>query len=62
VSVPWTTIDAAAEQLALHPRTIRRAISNGELPGYKFGKALRLRADEVAVWAESKRIPSATSR
>lgn len=40
-------------------RTIRRAVSAGELRGFKFGKAVRVRLDDLDSWAESKTIPNA---
>lgn len=47
----------------LHPITFRRAISAGELRGYKFGprKGIRVRLSDAAQWAESKRVPNARS-
>lgn len=55
----WVPLPAAAERLSLCDRTIRRAISRGELRGYKFGKAVRVRLDELDAWAEGKAIPNA---
>ena len=49
----------AAERLSLCERTLRRAISAGELQGFKFGKALRVRLDDLDRWAESKAMPNA---
>lgn len=53
------TLDAGAEIAGLHTRTLRRAISNGELTGYKFGRALRIDLDELDRWIASKAIPTA---
>lgn len=53
----WVPLSAAAERVSLCERTLRRAISAGELTGYKFGKALRVRLDELDAWAESKAMP-----
>lgn len=55
----FTAINDAAAVVGLHPRTLRRAISNGELPAYKFGKALRIRVVDLDRWADSKRMPAA---
>lgn len=52
------TVTLTAEQIDLHPRTLRRAIAAGELPAYKFGSALRVRLDELDAWAESKAMPN----
>ena len=53
----YVPLAVGGERLSLHERTIRRAIARGELPGYKFGKALRVRLDELDTWAESKAMP-----
>lgn len=55
-------IDAGAQIAGLHPRSLRRAISAGELTGYKFGRALRIDLDELDRWIDSKRIPNARTR
>jgi len=55
----WVSLAIAGDRLSLCERTIRRAIANGELPGFKFGKALRVRLDDLDRWAESKAIPNA---
>lgn len=54
----WVPLSIAAERVSLCERTLRRAISAGELPGYKFGKALRVRLDELDAWALSKAMPN----
>lgn len=54
----YITIPAAAGYLSLCDRTIRRAISRGELRGFKFGKALRVRIDELDEWAEKRAMPN----
>lgn len=44
----WVSIDAAAERLDVHPRTVRRAISEGRLTGYRLGpRAIRVDLNEV---------------
>ena len=53
----WVPLSAAAERVSLCERTLRRAISAGELPGYKIGKALRVRLDELDAWVMSKAMP-----
>ena len=52
----WGSLRTAADRLELNQRTIRRAIDAGELTGYKFGSALRVRLDELDAWAESKAV------
>lgn len=55
----WVSLAAAAERLSLCDRTIRRAIARGELRGFKFGKAVRVRLDELDAWADSQAMPNA---
>jgi excisionase family DNA binding protein len=33
----FLTVQQAAEKLQMHPRTIRRLLTNGQLPGQKVG-------------------------
>lgn len=55
-------LSSASPMVGLCDRTLRRAISNGELPGYKVGRALRVRVDELDRWMQSKAIPNAKTR
>jgi excisionase family DNA binding protein len=57
----YLPLAAAAEGLHLHPITLRRAISAGELAGFKFGSAVRVRVTDLERWAASKAIPNARS-
>lgn len=42
------TVAQAAEQLGVSPRTVRRYISEGDLPAVRIqGRLLRVRADHV---------------
>ena len=42
------TIEGAADMLAVHPRTIRRYISSGDLPAYRIGtRHIRVRTSDV---------------
>lgn len=51
----WLTITEAVEHVrAKDPRTIRAAIDAGELPACKYGKSIRLDADEVDKWLKSQ--------
>ena len=64
----WVTLDAGGVYLGVHPVTLRRAISRGELPGYAFGKpgadgpgmkGVRVKLADLDAWAESRTFPSA---
>jgi excisionase family DNA binding protein len=53
----FMTLEAAAEWLDVHPRSIRRWIARGELPGYRLGsRALRVRVRDLE--ALIRRIPT----
>ena len=66
----FVTLDAGGAYLSVHPVTIRRAISRGELRGYAFGKptasgpgmkGVRVKLADLDAWAESRAMPSAAS-
>lgn len=46
----------AARHLGLTPRTLYRLIDEGQLPAYKFGRVIRLKADDVEAFVEGARI------
>jgi len=50
----YLSIRDAAEIAALSPRTVRRAISRGEVNAYKVGGALRLVRDDVHAWITAR--------
>ncbi|MFT3832867.1 MAG: helix-turn-helix domain-containing protein [Micropruina sp.] len=52
------TLAAAAETFGVHPRSIRRRIASGDLPGYRFGPRV-LRVSRSDVQALLRRIPAA---
>jgi excisionase family DNA binding protein len=51
----FTGVTKAARDLGLSERTIRRAISAGELPSFVFSRQVRLRVVDVRVWIERHR-------
>ncbi|MEP7021666.1 MAG: helix-turn-helix domain-containing protein [Pseudonocardiales bacterium] len=52
------SLNKAADYLDTSPRTVRRAIADGRLTGYRFGPRT-LRVDLNEVDAELRRIPTA---
>lgn len=46
-AVPLMTIEQVCEYLQLSDLTIRRRISDGSLPAYKWGRAVRIRKEDV---------------
>ena len=52
----WLSTLAAARTLGITPRTLYRLIDEGELPAYRFGRVIRLRAAEVEEFIQRARI------
>lgn len=52
----WLSTQEAARRLGITPRTLYRFIDHGDLPAYRFGRVIRLRAHEVEAFIESSRI------
>jgi excisionase family DNA binding protein len=56
----YVTLERAAAYIDTTPRTIRRAIAEGRLTGYRFGKRM-LRVDLVEVEAALRPVPAVAS-
>lgn len=52
----WLGSADAARQLGITPRTLYRLISEGELPGYKIGRVLRIKLADIEAFLESARV------
>ncbi len=55
------TVDAAAEHLQVHPKTVLRYIRDGRLPATKIGKAYRIRRTDLDVFAGAPAAPIAVA-
>ena len=53
----YISLEQAGEILGVHPRTVRRLISAGEISGYTLGKRI-LRVDQAEVEAVLRQIPT----
>ena len=49
----WLTPDEVAARLRLHIQTVRSMLRDGRIPARKIGRAWRVDARELAVWAQS---------
>lgn len=49
--MPLMTVNDVAEELKVHPRTVKRWITEGLLPAFKLGDRAGWRIDEAAVRA-----------
>ena len=58
--IQWLSTAEAANRLGITPRTLYRFIDEGQLPAYRFGRVIRLKADEVDTFIDSCRIEPGT--
>ena len=58
--ITWLSTADAAKYLGITPRTLYRFIDEGQLPGYRFGRVIRLKQDDVEAFIENSRITPGT--
>jgi excisionase family DNA binding protein len=58
--IHWLSTADAAARLGITPRTLYRFIDEGQLPAYRFGRVIRLKANEVDAFIEACRIEPGT--
>jgi excisionase family DNA binding protein len=58
--IRWLSTAEAASRLGITSRTLYRFIDEGQLPGYRFGRVIRLKASEVDDFIEACRIEPGT--
>lgn len=58
--INWLSTAEAAKYLGITPRTLYRFIDEGQIPGYRFGRVIRLKQDDVEVFIEASRITPGT--
>ena len=54
--IRWMSTREASDRLGVTLRTLYRFIDSGDLPAYKMGRVIRLKANEVDAFIESTRI------
>ncbi len=54
--IEWLSTAESARRLGITPRTLYRFIDQGELPAYRFGRVIRLKATEVDEFIEASRV------
>lgn len=54
--IEWLSTQEAARRLGVTPRTLYRFIDLGELPAYRLGRVIRLKADDIDTFIEASRI------
>lgn len=58
--IQWLSTAEAAKYLGITPRTLYRFIDEGQIPGYRFGRVIRLKQDDVDVFIDASRIEPGT--
>lgn len=58
--ITWLSTAEAASRLGITPRTLYRFIDEGQLPAYRFGRVIRLKAHEVDDFIDNCRIEPGT--
>ncbi|CAN5228615.1 hypothetical protein BH23ACT2_BH23ACT2_28100 [soil metagenome] len=59
-SIHWLSTADAAQHLGITPRTLYRFIDEGQIPGYRFGRVIRLKQTDVDAFIDSSRIAPGT--
>ena len=58
----WLGTPEAAERLGITQRTLYRLIDEGQVPAYKMGRVLRVRATDLDVFLEQSRVTPGSLR
>ena len=58
--IRWLSTGDAADRLGITPRTLYRFIDEGQVPAYRFGRVIRLKASDVDVFIDTCRIEPGT--
>jgi excisionase family DNA binding protein len=59
-AIEWMSSGDAADFLGVGLRTLYKFIDDGKLPGYRFGRVIRLKRADVEAFIESCRIEPGT--
>lgn len=54
--IQWLSTADAASHLGITPRTLYRFIDEGQIPGYRFGRVIRLKQTDVDAFIDASRI------
>ena len=56
----WLSTQEAARRLGVTTRTLYRFVDQGELPAYRMGRVIRVKANDVETFIEASRIEPGT--
>ena len=54
--IQWLSTGDAADYLGITARTLYRFINEGQIPGYRFGRVIRLKQSDVDKFIDQNRI------
>jgi excisionase family DNA binding protein len=58
--IHWLSTQEAARRLGITTRTLYRFVDQGDLPAYRMGRVIRLKAADVDVFIDGSRIEPGT--
>jgi excisionase family DNA binding protein len=58
----WLGTPEAAERLGITQRTLYRLIDEGQVPAYKMGRVLRVKADDLETFLDKSRVAPGSLR
>ena len=58
----WLGTPEAAERLGITQRTLYRLIDEGQVPAYKMGRVLRVKASDLDLFLEQSRVAPGSLR
>lgn len=56
MTTKWMSTKEASEELGITLRTLYRLIDEGQVPAYKFGRVIRLKATEVTEFISDAKV------
>ena len=58
--IEWLSTQEASRRLGITTRTLYRFVDQGDLPAYRMGRVIRLKASDIDSFIESSRIEPGT--
>ena len=58
--IEWLSTQEAARRLGITTRTLYRFVDQGELPAYRMGRVIRLKATDIDTFIDGSRIEPGT--
>lgn len=58
--IEWLSTQEASRRLGITTRTLYRFVDQGDLPAYRMGRVIRLKATDIDAFIDSSRIEPGT--